>query len=99
MAGSGGSSMVTFKIFYEGYHEGMGEDITIDNTYSVNGGTTWGEWCNTTYIPEEWFQDYEYIVSDNYVANNQWGGYIADGNGNCVLADSVIESGEYTVNF
>lgn len=76
-------------------------NFTIDGSppYTVDKGTKWNQWVNTTY--DEEYGMYQYAVSGNYIYEaieydvNLEMVYVRDADGNNVLADKAIEKGDY----
>ena len=68
------------------------DEVADTRYYSVEDGTTWGEWAETTYDDDigevEWSAD-----SEGYIRNRFSGGFLADMDGNPVMSwDSIISS-------
>lgn len=80
----------TFRLYAK-----TGFDEFYDKTYTVSLGTTWAEWCATTYIEE--LGNFEWLVNANGIVQNTVNGFtIEDSNGNYVKGTDVIKSGLYT---
>lgn len=82
--------LVTFSIRgYDDYQESNAE-------YSVAEGTTWSEWCDSTYSEAD--DMCEYIIENDQVYNYFTGAYVYRKNGVAfepLRPDEVVTSGEY----
>ena len=85
-----GTDLVTFNIHVER------GPASLDYADTVEKGTTWAEWCAkmneaaiAAGVGEIW------VNAGGYVSNNMDGFVVKDSNGNKVLWDSEIVSGEY----